>query len=89
LSIDHALKRDPNAFIVITDARFDNEAEFIRERGGFIFRIERINNHKKTVHGAHASEQGISAHLIHGVITNEGTSLSEYKTAVLSAIKNL
>lgn len=89
MEIDNALKYDPNAFIVITDARFDNEAEFIRERGGFILKIERTNNHKKTAHATHASEQGISAHLIDGVITNNGTSLFEFKAAVLVAVENL
>ena len=89
MEIDNALKDDPSAFIVITDARFDNEAEFIRERGGFILKVERTNNHKKTAHGTHASEQGISDHLIDGVITNNGTSLPEFKDAVLVAVDNL
>ena len=55
---------------VVTDVRFDNEAERIRALGGHVYRIVRpgvgpIN--------AHATEAGISEHLIAGTITNGGT----------------
>lgn len=56
--------------IVVSDVRFDNEAEAIRRRCGVVVKIERpgfapINNH--------ASDAGISAELIDHIVTNDGS----------------
>lgn len=46
---------------IIQDVRFDNEAQAIRDRGGIIIRIERDNLIDV---GTHASEAGVSEHLV-------------------------
>lgn len=50
------LSKDPNARIVITDVRFQNEADMIRRLGGVVLKVVRYTNaHKKTA-SQHASE---------------------------------
>lgn len=56
--------------VVVDDVRFPNEAEFLRARGGRIYRIERVGS----IGDRHVSER---AHLeipVNGVIVNDGTS---------------
>ena len=55
---------------VITDVRFDNEAQAIKERGGIIFEIGRPS-YWDTLHKGHSSEGGVSMHLIDWVISND------------------
>lgn len=61
--------------IVITDIRFDNEAEFIRSRGGHIIRIVRSQNELDLVGDAstHSSEDGVSLTLVDHTIFNDRT----------------
>ena len=62
----------PNA--VITDVRYDNEADLIRQYGGTVVKIERPNQVGLSGEAAlHESERGISEHLIDIVIMNDGT----------------
>jgi hypothetical protein len=56
--------------VVITDVRFDNEAEQIKELGGNIISV--YNNKTYTIDG-HSSEAGISDYLIDKQIPNNGT----------------
>ena len=44
-------------YIVITDVRFDNEAEIIRELDGIVIHIVRPNANT-TEHNTHVTEQG-------------------------------
>lgn len=74
-------------YIIISDVRFDNEAELIRSLGGKIVKIER-NNGKTTKHSQHITEKGISPHLIDSVIQNNA-SIKEFKTNVMLAVKFL
>ena len=71
-----------NAIVIISDVRFNNEAEWILTKGPLI-KIERPN--METIEqSAHASEQGFSAKP-HLTITNDG-SLDDLKAkAVLAA----
>ena len=64
---------------VITDCRFDNEAQFILESGGMVFQVDRNTQDKndKNVNiseecKGHVTEQGISPHLLSGRINNNG-----------------
>ncbi len=57
--------------IVITDVRFDNEAQLIRDQGGMIIYIKR--NTTTTTSTDHASEQAICIDLVNCVIHNNGT----------------
>lgn len=77
-------------YIIISDVRFDNEAEFIRSLGGKVIKIERnmdANDGKTTKHSGHITEKGISKHLIDAVIENNG-SIEEFQNRVLFVVKN-
>ena len=67
---------------VIADVRFDNEAEWIRERGGEVWLVQREPD--GPTH-AHVSESGISPHLIDRVIDNTGTP-DQTRRHVLAAL---
>lgn len=54
---------------VISDVRFNNEAEFIRQRGGKVVRVDRPGADRAD---DHASEAGISESLVDYVIHNDG-----------------
>lgn len=56
--------------IVISDCRFDNEAEIIRSLGGTI--VEIVRDDAQEVN-SHASESGISKDLVNFTIENNGT----------------
>lgn len=60
----------PGARVVIPDVRFDNEAEKIIERGGVVVHLHRPG--LKSV-AAHASENGVSPHLVYFRIVNDDT----------------
>lgn len=57
--------------VVVTDCRFDNEAEAIREAGGKVVRVVRPSLPAPT--DSHASESGISEYLVDREIVNGGT----------------
>lgn len=67
--------------IAIDDCRFDNEPELVKELGGIVIEILRPG----CVPDGHASEQGISPHLIDYHIMNDST-LEQLKNNVLSII---
>jgi len=73
--------------IIISDVRFDNEAEFIKSLGGKIIKIERDvtdkskNSGKTTEHSHHITEKGISPHLIDAIIQNN-SSIEEFQNIV-------
>jgi len=60
---------DPDYFI-ITDVRFDNEAAWVRERGGFVVEIVRPSLNSGVVRD-HVSEAGVSDDLIDLTIVND------------------
>lgn len=53
---------------IITDCRFPNEADAIRDRGGYILRIDRPG----TANGTHPSETALDDYLFDWVISNSG-----------------
>ena len=55
--------------LIVTDVRFENEAEAIRDAGGEVWQIDRSTG----VEDDHASEQPIDCELIDRVIDNSGT----------------
>jgi len=61
-------KQHPN--VVITDVRFNNEAQAIREVGGFVWEIRRLS---AGIPGGHSSEAGVSEELIDLRIDNNGS----------------
>lgn len=62
--------------IVISDCRFDNEAEAIIAAGGIVIEISRDNANQVA---AHSSESGISPHLVNYHIENNGTLPELYR----------
>lgn len=72
--------------MVISDVRFDNEAEWIRSEGGIIIHVERDSAEKVGVEG-HASEAGLTK--IHGdLVVENNSTLEAYHDALdyLSAL---
>jgi hypothetical protein len=68
LRVDADLAR--GLVVVIDDLRFDNEALAIRKRGGLVVQLERPG---VSYTGEHASEVGVSGHLIHHIVPNADT----------------
>lgn len=64
-----APKDDDDKVFVITDVRFDNEAEAIAERGGYLIRLERPG----TGGMKHASEVPIREDFLDFFVKNDGT----------------
>lgn len=66
VDIDHH-----DRLLVITDVRFPNEAERVKELGGVIWKIERST---QTRHAEHPSEQNIDSY-VDVFVSNNGTKL--------------
>lgn len=71
--------------VVIDDIRFDNEAQLVRAMGGVVVEITRPN----TPQMAHASEAGISSHLIDYTFgnTEDAEALKQQVLAKLYYVK--
>ena len=59
--------------IVIDDARFDNEAVWVRENGGKVFHLSRPSDEYGTKHTEHASEAGVEKKPEDIVLVNDGS----------------
>lgn len=71
--------------VVITDVRFDNEAQAIVQAGGEVWRVDRPGWRCLAEDAAmHPSEAGVSDHLIARTIDNSG-SLDALRTQLLAA----
>lgn len=69
-----------NDNVVITDVRFNNEAEWVHDKGGTIVQVIRpAAPGISTAH--HASEHGVSTDYVDRIIMNDG-SLTELRMAV-------
>ena len=75
--------------VVVTDVRFDNEAEAIQEAGGVVFMVTRPDvTVLNLMTAAHASERGIMSEHILLTIENKG-SLEALGAAVDDAVASL
>lgn len=82
--VDAALRKlakNKKANYVISDVRFDNEAQRIRDHGGLVLRIYRSSE----IEDSHSSEKGISDELVDLDLSNDSTleSLKESLTSIL------
>jgi hypothetical protein len=68
--------------VVVTDVRFDNEAERVLENDGVIWEIVRPGH---GIGKAHVSESGINPKLVHRTIVNDGT-IDELREKIVEAI---
>jgi hypothetical protein len=66
--------------IVVSDVRFDNEAQLIKRNGGVIWKIERQNNPFK-IKSSHESEKDLDKKYIDLTIHNDG-SLDDLAIAI-------
>lgn len=71
--------------LVISDLRFANEAEFLRQRGAHVIEVRRPG----VLGGAHASEAGLPADLVDHVLVNDGTlaDLHDKARVLLASLK--
>jgi hypothetical protein len=69
--------------IAIDDCRFDNESELVRGLGGIVIEIIRPG----CIPDGHASEAGISHHMIDKQIMNNGT-LEQFKEKVRTLVSD-
>lgn len=65
--------RDIGMGIVIDDARFNNEVEWVRANGGKVFHLSRPSDEDGTKHTEHASEAGVEKKSEDIVLINCGT----------------
>ena len=70
---------------IVTDVRFDNEAEFLAAKGYEIIKV--VNPRMGLVVSAHCSEEGINESLIDHYLINDG-SLSELEEQVKKLLAN-
>lgn len=80
--VDSALNGLGEGQFAVTDCRFLNEAEAIRQRGGKIIRINRPGVGPAN---EHISETGLDSYDFDEVIDNDGT-LEEFKEKLLKAV---
>lgn len=59
--------------VVITDVRFTNEAQAIRDSGGLIVRVRRPDNELASATARHVSEHGLPRDLIDLNVVNNGS----------------
>jgi hypothetical protein len=74
---------EPGRDYVITDVRFPNEAEAIKDRGGRVIRINRDNARGAGM--VHASENALSGWEFDSTINNNGT-IEDLNQAVIHAV---
>jgi hypothetical protein len=68
---------------IISDVRFDNEAEIIRSRKGVIIHIERPDLDFSKVNYKHASEDGVKREVGDYIVDNDST-LDTFRKRILS-----
>lgn len=67
---------------VVTDVRFDNEAEAIHERGGVVIEVRRAGANGD----AHASEAGVSTQLVDRILVNDAETPELFQRVVLEEL---
>jgi hypothetical protein len=82
--IEEQQRECSNCLIVISDVRFDNEAELIKKYGGIIIEIDRHTG----LQDGHISEKGISRERINYQITNNN-SITNYHGEIDKIIEML
>lgn len=86
--VEHLANRIAHPNVVVADARFDNEAEWVKETGGELFEIRR-EGIANGFGSAHVSEAGVNPEFVTAVINNNGASLEEFRHIAFNTISNL
>lgn len=92
--LDTKLKGIPSSIelVFVPDVRFDNEADWVHHMGGAVVEVVRqVESNLTEEEQTHASESGVSAHLIDYRIENDDTveKLGEKLAKFLETSKNL
>lgn len=86
-AMDHHFPEQP---ILIADVRFENEARWIKDQGGFLFYIDRPETDSRSVGVSnHASEQTEKAKELASVVINNATSLEDFLSIVDDVIDDI
>lgn len=80
-----ALRKMAEEIVVISDVRFDLEADFIRRSGGFIIHLERPDNPLADQMSNHASDAGITRHVDDTALMNDD-SIASLKFNIFSIL---
>lgn len=80
-----ALRKMAEEIVVISDVRFDLEADFIRRSGGFIIHLERPDNPLADQMSDHASDAGITRHVDDMALMNDD-SIAALKFNIFSIL---
>jgi hypothetical protein len=78
------LEKNPNIRVVLSDVRFQNEADVVKELGGIVIKIQRDT---KLNTDSHASEKNIDNIKTDYIIENNGT-IEQYHEKVKKLIEN-
>jgi hypothetical protein len=85
------IKNKPGNYI-ITDCRFDNEADAIKEIGGYVIRINRKNNPIAAASGRdlnHPSETGLDNYNNFDYVINNDGTLEDLEHQVVNILKEI
>ena len=75
---------------IITDVRHINEAEFIKDRKGFLIRIERDVENRDQIHGAtHESETGLDGYKDFDMYIDNNGDLSDLKASSYNIVNGI
>jgi hypothetical protein len=83
-SLSHRAPKDVHT-IVVSDVRYDNEAEMVQMNDGVVIRVERDYKDISDAASLHLSERGVMHHLVTMTIDNNG-SLDDLESAVKKII---
>lgn len=72
-AVDTAYMHRAPRGIAVPDVRFENEAQAILDRDGWLWQIERAGDHDPSGAAGHASENGIPPLMVTHVVINHGT----------------
>jgi hypothetical protein len=79
---EKSMMEHPDIHMMVPDVRFDNEAEFIKDQGGFLIKIVRKTDKSLEKCKKHVSEAGVDEKYIDVVVDNNGTFLDLEKEAL-------
>jgi dephospho-CoA kinase len=83
LSVQRKIEQNPCKKFVITDCRFENEAEALKALGARLIGIKRGERSDELMQ--HASETGLPSEMLDVVVNNDG-SLDEFKKKIITSI---
>lgn len=78
---------DVNRSVVVTDVRFDNEADLIRSKGGTIIHLQRKAADTAIVESNHKSESGVTVLEKDWIVYNDYT-LADLRAEILDLIES-